>query len=65
VLSKSFTADIDDVVDRVAAIEARLRAMKINNFTTTRQMAALDVHRLTSTELFDPRRAHTIWTVST
>jgi len=43
----SRSREIDDVLDRIAAIEASLRALKINNFTTiSHQRTALNVDLL-------------------
>ena len=56
-LSRSLTVEIDQVVERIASVDARRRALKVNNFTNTRQMASLNALLLTSANLLDLRRA--------
>ena len=56
VLSKSLPIVMRNLMDRVAALEARLDSWKTNNSKTSRQVAALDVPLPTLSPLFDARR---------
>jgi len=46
VLAKPMAVEMGRIMASIVALEARLRALRINNFTTTRQMAARYVRQL-------------------